>query len=539
MANVAAEELCELVKVLGPEEALGALKVRELRNHCKRFGLKSAGVKLDMVQQLGAYVMKAGPKGSGVKTDGGPLGVAAARAASSVRSRVDKWSDETDLETVSVTPQAKGCASRAAIPSFLKTDCVSIANCSTAIPTIDVEEIALAAPTALASDLESAISLGPDETHRMLQVLTVNHLREHCRSLGAADIGKKADLVRRLGERVKVQLTKKMHEAGIQSTPKDSMGVTQAVPKSLGGNESVSKEESVCQQYSKTKMWELAHDAGQGFKRNLECDSASFHEPQSAVKRACVSVAEEVVSGNQIESRAEGITPDESHKTNESSVLQDSCMERQPDVEDKYTCSANEHVTVEEHSAIPNESEQHQTLSGDALIEALIGGALAEQALPREPVEGEESHSKQEASGLKKEILEEGSDRVDNSIGPGCGGATAEGAAAIREHSTWVDEVSAQRHVEAEDAHNLGRLDSMGKSMVCAVELSTSEQVETAMDPCVEEHDGIVPETLSTNQPHKVEEPIKEDELGTVKDDGALTDNEESIATFVDTIQIS
>merc|ERR550532_536670 len=45
-----------MVQALGPEEALGNLMLRELRGYCSRFGLKTAGQKLDLIGRLGEYL---------------------------------------------------------------------------------------------------------------------------------------------------------------------------------------------------------------------------------------------------------------------------------------------------------------------------------------------------------------------------------------------------------------------------------------------------------------------------------------------------
>jgi len=400
MANVAAEELREMVQVLGPEEALGALKVCELRSHCKRFGLKPGGVKLDMVRQLGAYVMKATLKEDGVKPDAGPLAIAAAGAASSVCPRMDNNSEKTDLETVLVTPRAKRIATKTAVPSPEKTDSAPI-TCPAATPTTDVAEVTLAAPTAPATVLRIAIALGHEETLRMLQGLTVHHLREHCRSLGLTDIGKKADLVCRLSERLKGQLKNKMHEGFLQCVTKDSLAITRAVHKHLGQDESVTKGACVSQQYSKTKMQPSPLDAGQGIKRHLVYDPVSFHEPQSVVKRACVTVNDAIVSDNRIESRPDGIAPDETHQIDIINVRHDSCMEALPEVGDNCEMLANKHVKVDEHAAITNDSEQRKALSGEALMDAYAkehDGMVLESLSTGQPGKAEEPTKEDEPS---------------------------------------------------------------------------------------------------------------------------------------------
>lgn len=52
----AVAELAAVVQALGPEEALGNLKIGELKDYCKKFGLKPAGAKLDLIKMLAAYL---------------------------------------------------------------------------------------------------------------------------------------------------------------------------------------------------------------------------------------------------------------------------------------------------------------------------------------------------------------------------------------------------------------------------------------------------------------------------------------------------
>eukprot|EP00927_Polykrikos_kofoidii_P014181 TRINITY_DN1619_c0_g1_i2.p1 TRINITY_DN1619_c0_g1~~TRINITY_DN1619_c0_g1_i2.p1 ORF type:complete len:1376 (-),score=361.22 TRINITY_DN1619_c0_g1_i2:566-4576(-) len=53
-----ADDLAEMVQALGPEEALGNLKVAQLREYCKAFGLEPARLKLDVIEQLGKYLQE-------------------------------------------------------------------------------------------------------------------------------------------------------------------------------------------------------------------------------------------------------------------------------------------------------------------------------------------------------------------------------------------------------------------------------------------------------------------------------------------------
>merc|ERR1712032_323028 len=122
------------------------------------------------------------------------------------------------------------------------------------------------------------------------------------------------------------------------------------------------------------------------------------------------------------------------------------------------------------------------------------------------------------------ETIDGRSDGVDEPMCPGFG--TTHGATATEEDSQLEDHISAQKHVAAGDACEPEESDSMGKSAVCALQLSPPEQLGAEKDACVDGHDdGVIPE-----------EPIKGEELSRANVDGPRTEDEdeESIETLVD-----
>lgn len=59
MAGPELDSLHEAVTALGPEEALGNFKISELKNMCKRFGLKSSGSKIDLITKVAEHILSA------------------------------------------------------------------------------------------------------------------------------------------------------------------------------------------------------------------------------------------------------------------------------------------------------------------------------------------------------------------------------------------------------------------------------------------------------------------------------------------------
>jgi len=55
----AEEDLIQMVQALGAEEALGNLKVTELKEYCSKFGIKATGVKVEIIALLGKHLLGA------------------------------------------------------------------------------------------------------------------------------------------------------------------------------------------------------------------------------------------------------------------------------------------------------------------------------------------------------------------------------------------------------------------------------------------------------------------------------------------------
>jgi len=164
---LAFDELRQLVEALGPEEALGNMKLAELKATLARFGLKpNSKTKIDLVHQLGKHLQQEASR------------AAAAAPPPAKRARTSKNEAPAAVEP---EPQA----------STMEED--------------DEAEAAWPAPQAV-DFVEVTKKLGQADTESFLEGLKCSTLREYCAYLALEEgATSKGELVQRLLTRLEGQ----------------------------------------------------------------------------------------------------------------------------------------------------------------------------------------------------------------------------------------------------------------------------------------------------------------------------------------------
>jgi len=216
------EDLREIVQALGPEEGLGNLKMQELKECCKRFGVKVGGQKIDVVERLAAHLLQSTSQAEQAGTEAPAKQQGRPRKAAADKEAAPRQA-EAEVAATAVAPceakvakpaKQRGKPRRAAVPG------VEAADGTPAVPTparnclgsavekeaAEVEErpepltvlftAATATPAIPLEQLASATrALGPERTAQHLLGLKIAELRHYCLLLGLQANGSKLELI--------------------------------------------------------------------------------------------------------------------------------------------------------------------------------------------------------------------------------------------------------------------------------------------------------------------------------------------------------
>eukprot|EP00443_Scrippsiella_acuminata_P042541 CAMPEP_0115204246 /NCGR_PEP_ID=MMETSP0270-20121206/19065_1 /TAXON_ID=71861 /ORGANISM="Scrippsiella trochoidea, Strain CCMP3099" /LENGTH=1181 /DNA_ID=CAMNT_0002617729 /DNA_START=109 /DNA_END=3654 /DNA_ORIENTATION=+ len=233
------EDMREIVQALGPKEALGNLKVPDLKEAMKRFGLKPVGTKLDLIRVLGKHLLAepadpaptaasrriggaaAGSSGRKVvpaeavseksthatgKKREPPKGGAAGKAKAAKTGNGDLSTSAAVAQSIVApvpTPARKAARGTASTAAAVEAAAAAAAASAAAVAATLKEAAAAPAmpsgPPPKASELpEMTRDLGPAGAANFLLGLKVAVLREYCTAFGFEAIGTKLVLIDKL-----------------------------------------------------------------------------------------------------------------------------------------------------------------------------------------------------------------------------------------------------------------------------------------------------------------------------------------------------
>eukprot|EP00419_Tripos_fusus_P062372 CAMPEP_0172917260 /NCGR_PEP_ID=MMETSP1075-20121228/197984_1 /TAXON_ID=2916 /ORGANISM="Ceratium fusus, Strain PA161109" /LENGTH=232 /DNA_ID=CAMNT_0013776699 /DNA_START=1 /DNA_END=695 /DNA_ORIENTATION=+ len=209
-----------MVQALGATDALGNLKVGELKDYCKQHGVKTAGAKLDMIKALGKVVLaKFGSRGEEEPPSSG-RGVKRRPAAAT--SSIEPPSRRT-RHLVKQRPAAAEPA--VGIAAGFQQRGASLPPSAQLVPTASS---ATAATFTLAPISSAPASSAPSEDAPMpgsLETMTVQELRSRCDDMELPQAGKKSELVDRI-----IQGSPK----AVAALPREPAAMSLVVTSSLG-----------------------------------------------------------------------------------------------------------------------------------------------------------------------------------------------------------------------------------------------------------------------------------------------------------------
>eukprot|EP00429_Kryptoperidinium_foliaceum_P052919 CAMPEP_0176094538 /NCGR_PEP_ID=MMETSP0120_2-20121206/47373_1 /TAXON_ID=160619 /ORGANISM="Kryptoperidinium foliaceum, Strain CCMP 1326" /LENGTH=289 /DNA_ID=CAMNT_0017428479 /DNA_START=33 /DNA_END=898 /DNA_ORIENTATION=+ len=177
-ATLSKQDLQGLVSALGAEEALGNLKVSDLKAYCKEFGLKTIGSKAELITSLADH-----------------LSAAAGKTVPSKRGR-----PQAAMATKAEAPPKRGRAAAKA-PATAEPKRGRAAKATKASAGMKAERQAKSSVTFDVAAVLGALSAA--ELAETLQAAAVSELVDYCTQLGLESTGDKVALTSRVEDHIK------------------------------------------------------------------------------------------------------------------------------------------------------------------------------------------------------------------------------------------------------------------------------------------------------------------------------------------------